>query len=209
MYPIIYLKIKKKAKELDSEFPKDFKKILNQYASISRPGNSKIFFTWMFGGNTSTLNAGVISKNKILFNAAWAIRVVFYDNEETLNAFKATIGHELTHQEKEMKVWSANYFTYLFKKRVNEVHADFGAVPKMLNNNRELALKAIEYKDNLKKKEKDSKFSDHPTWEQRYNYIKNYNFNKELIYKIADDMNYHNETIIEMVCEYYEDINLE
>ena len=90
----------------------------------------------------------------------------------------------------------------------NEAHADFGAVPKMLNNNRELALKAIEYKGNLKEKEKNSRFSDHPTWEQRYNYIKNYNFNKELIHKIADDMNYHNKAIIEKVCDYYEDIIL-
>ena len=190
------------------KIPESYIEILDRYIKLGNAARTKILFSRL-SSNSPLLSASGVFKGYIVFNAAWAIRVVFYDNEETLNAFKATIGHELTHQEKEMKVWSANYFTYLFKKRVNEVHADFGAVPKMLNNNRELALKAIEYKDNLKKKEKDSKFSDHPTWEQRYNYIKNYNFNKELIYKIADDMNYHNETIIEMVCEYYEDINLE
>lgn len=206
---LIYFKILKKAQRLGLKVPKNYEDILNGYSNIKKPGNDKIIFTWFFGGNIPTLDANATLKGKILFNAEWAARVVLFDNEETLNAFKSTVGHELTHKDREITIERCySSLDKLFIRRINEVRADFGAGQRMLNSQRNLVLDAVNYKRALNSRGRRLKFDPHPTWEQRYNYIKNYNFSRELIYKIADDMNYHNKAIIEKVCDYYEDINL-
>ena len=45
--------------------------------------------------------------------------------------------------------------------------------------------------------------SDHPSWNTREYYAENYNFNKELIERIAKDVGCNNKDLIEKVCEYY------
>lgn len=206
--PLVYCRIVRRARKNNLKVPSNYKSILHYYKNIEKPSNDKIVFSWIYDGRNKNLNANAALNGKILFNAEWAARVVLFDNAGTLNAFKSTIGHELTHKDNEIDVRQFFGLNKQFVGRVNEARADFGAGQKMLNSQRNLVLDAVNYKRALNSRGRRLKFDPHPTWEQRYNYIKNYNFSRELIYKIADDMNYHNKAIIEKVCDYYEDINL-
>ena len=88
-----------------------------------------------------------------------------------------------------------------FVNYVNEVHADFGAAKKMVNSDREKLIASMNYKLSLKANDKNT--SDHPSWSTRKYYAENYNFNKELIERIAKDVGCNNKDLIEEVCKYY------
>ena len=188
--------------------PSNYVDILLKYQQVEKPSTDKIIFS-RFASNSEYISASAAIRNRIIFNAEWAARIVLFDNGETMNAFKATVGHELTHKEPELSAMDKSYRAHIFKMRVNEVHADFGAIPKMLNNSRDLAIKACKYKKSLKKSDASNKFSDHPSWEQRLSYISDFNFNSELIYRIAKDMDFYNFAVINQAINFYEDIFLD
>ncbi len=128
------------------------------------------------------------------------------------NAFRITIGHELTHKDKEfcpLKVLHYGIGSYIFVKKLNEVRADFGASQKMFNGKRENLLISCEYKRVLRDKYGGTtEDKSHFNWETRKKYAEEYNFNEELIRQIAKDLKYNNEKVIQMVCDYYDDIIL-
>lgn len=178
--------------------PKNKKQILNQYRNIN--GNC-ILFSWLFNHDTKTLNASALFYKLILISPEWAVRLVLFDDEETKNAFKITLGHELTHKD-------GDYFKLLsfgknkrFVNYTNEVHADFGAAEKMVNSDRKKLIASMNYKLSLKANNKNT--NDHPSWNTRKYYAENYNFNKKLIERIAKDVGCNNKDLIEKVCEYY------
>lgn len=76
----------------------------------------------------------------------------------------------------------------------------------MLNSNRMALLQAIRYKQDLVAG-KDGDYA-HPSWGRRYNYAANYNFNEELVCKIAEDVGCKNEKLIQQIVSHYETINL-
>lgn len=93
----------------------------------------------------------------------------------------------------------------------------------MVNNNRQLLLESCKYKKERvllwrqSSKDKYSKFADllfnkipqdHPSWQQRIDYITNYNFNEELIRKIAKDTKCSNEKRIQKVINQFDPIIL-
>ena len=105
-----------------------------------------------------------------------------------------------------MRGYKYRAFDRLFINRVNEIHADFGAAEKMFDNSRQILLETILYKMKLVKKPSIDKI--HPTWEQRYNYVYNFNFDKTLIRRIANDVGCTNEKLIQKVISHFDEIYL-
>lgn len=120
-----------------------------------------------------------------------------------------SLGHEMTHKDNDIKVIKGMFIKNgtKFLAHVNEVHADFGAVQKLANNNREKQLKAMKYKQSYKKNVDVSDFC-HPSWNQRYNYIEKYNFDEKLIRQIAADVGCTNEKLIEKAIRHFDIIRL-
>lgn len=116
-----------------------------------------------------------------------------------------TIGHELTHKEKDF--FSFRYIlSYKFISWVNEVHADFGAAEKMADSSRNKLILSMKYKLSLKQTDNDS--PTHPSWEKRLDYVSNYDFDETLIRKIAEDTGCQNEILINKIISYYKPIML-
>lgn len=133
----------------------------------------------------------------IQVSQAYAAKLVLNDSNDIHNAFLMSLGHEMTHKDNDIKVIKGMFIKNgtKFLAHVNEVHADFGAVQKLANNNREKQLKAMKYKQSYKKNVDVSDFC-HPSWNQRYNYIEKYNFDEKLIRQIAADVGCTNEKLI-------------
>lgn len=164
--------------------------------------NTKIVFSWLFDMGSKTLNACALLPGIIIVNSEWAAHLVLFGTPETINAFKATLGHELTHKDKDYAFWEFWTKDKKFVNWINEVHADFGGAVKCLYSKRENAIEAVSYKKKCKGK-KDRDTSDHPSWNKRQEYISNHDFDETLIRKIATDVGCKNEKLINNICSYY------
>lgn len=204
--PLIYQRIKNKAKSDERTIPSNYKDILHRYKHINNVEGNRIAFSWLSDSGSTILNATSMIPRFVVLNAEWAARVVLYDSKRTMNAFKITVGHELTHKDKEicrLKYWGNDR---KFVARVNEVRADFGGAKRMCGSNRNALLKAIKYKKALQKND-NGDFA-HPPWAKRYEYVEKNDFGAELIGKIADEVECFNEELREYVTNYYEEIIL-
>ena len=203
---LVYKRIKDRAKEHKLSVPKNYESIMCRYKKIRNLGKNRIVFSWLFDAGSRVLNASPMIPGLIVLNAEWAAKIVLEDCEDTMNAFMITVGHELTHKDKEVNwvIYTGN--NRKFVAQVNEIHADFGAAQKMCGSSRQALLKSIEYKRKNKKAD-DGDFA-HPPWWKRYEYVNEYNFDKTLIRKIADDVNCQNERLINYLICFYDDIVL-
>ena len=206
---ILYCKFNKFSRENNLSIPTNYIQIIEKYENISHSKRIIVRLSWLYGTKESCLNASSAISNCVIFNQSWLYRVVFFDGLETNNAFKMTLGHELTHKENDLLPLKGIIYDingYCFIAWCNKVHADFGAVVKFAELDRNKQIQAMEYKLNLKKDDKPS--LDHPSWCQRIEYVKNYDFDEILIRKIAEDTNCHNEKLIQKVIEHFEPIYL-
>lgn len=201
---LVYLHLKNRARKLKKKIPKNYKERLKE---IVAEANSpvKICFSWAKDGGSHVLNA-TACKKMLLFNAEWATRLILFDTTETRNSFRLTVGHELTHLDGDIKIRHCKKNDKKFLAWIHEVHADFGGAQKMCKNKRELAVAGIEYKQKLKKSDKD-RYS-HPSWEKRLYYIRHYDFSKELLEVLANDTGCNNRELIQKVYDYYGSIML-
>ena len=196
----------KKAK-LKDPLSLDINSRLHYFDDLPQLKSSKIVFSWFYTANLETLSTCCIRNFKfIVANTAWAERLVLYNDNNTENAFLITIGHELTHKEKDF----SSFFT-LGKNRkfinwLNEVHADFGAAEKMVNCSKQKLLESIDYKLALKKR--DYNHNTHPSWQQRRAYAESGTFGEILIDRIAEDVKCTNRNLIDKVKDYYKSIVL-
>ena len=200
--------IKKRAKKENIKIPDDYENILNKYCRIVEEMGYTLKFkkSLNFPSNKLNANAGFFKNSSIIVTPEWAARLVMYSDEEVHNAFKITLGHELTHKDNDLCFFKYRVKYYKFIAHVNEVHADFGGAQKMANANRHILLNAIDYKKSNKRVDKAD--STHPSWEQRKYYAENYNFNEALIQQIAKDVGCKNRDIIDKVCNHYQEIIL-
>lgn len=188
--------------------PDNYENILNQYCiAVANFGYTLEFRE---GRNLTksklNANAGLFKNSSIVVTPEWAAQLVLYNTEEVHNAFKMTIGHELTHKDKDICVLRYGIRYIKFIAYINEVHADFGAAQKMANSNRDTLLKSLRYKKSFTDVEKDD--PTHPTWEKRISYVENFDFNKDLIQQIAKDVGCTNKNLIDKVCNHYQEITL-
>ena len=126
--------------------PSNYKNILRKYQNIQERNNQLIVFSFIYDWGSEMISANAMLPGVILVNAEYAANIVLYDNNDTMNAFLLSIGHELTHKDGDI-----DFFRYIgsnqkFIRWVNEIHADFGAAQKTVKSNRKLLVSACEYK---------------------------------------------------------------
>lgn len=198
-----------KAEKENIVVPRNYNEILQFYYDIVAKHGHTLKFPYNSCLTRENLNAnsGLFKHSSIIATPEWAFQLVC-NNESAHIAFLMTLGHELTHKEKDLFPPIYGCGTK-FVAWVNEVHADFGGVQKMLTGNRKIALETIEYKIQQKQyQKKQSQDAWHPSWTHRKYYIKNYNFNADLIRQIAEDVKYHNKYIVNHVSSHFEEIVL-
>lgn len=200
----------KKAELLDIVLEDTVENLLSEELnSIDFIDPNKILFSDFCFGFTKTLNACTSFGGIIIFNGAWVENLLlgYNDMDIVRNAFHITLGHEVTHLEYPWKYrMTLRKSDYKFSHWIDEIHADFNAAKLACDSNRERLISACKYK--LQKKRKDKSDYTHPSWEERLHYAQNYDFNKELIIKIASDTGCRNKELIENACEYFPDILL-
>lgn len=179
-------------------------KELEQFSSWS----GKIWYAWFWSAGVHIPNASATIPGLILINAEWAARIVLYQKNQNMHdAFKLTVCHEMTHQENDFSFF--DFFTKdgIFVNWINEVHADFGGTEKAFNGERKKAIYGMKYKLSCKQK-KDKDTRSHPSWNRRIEYISNYNFDYNLIDKIAFDVGCENSKLILAVKKHFSEIKL-
>lgn len=198
--------IKKRAIELNITIPNNYEAILFDYKDIVRKYGYDLEFKAKRGMSLNTLNANAgFGNSNIIASPEWAVQLILIGSDNVKNAFKDTLGHELTHKENDIMIFRYGLSAVSFVAHVNEVHADFGGIEKLLNSSRDKALNAMYFKYNFKMQNNNTDIHtmSHPSWKQRINYIQKYNFDNELIEQIAADVNYKNSNVIKKVCMHY------
>lgn len=205
---LTHIHIRRRSKDLGRKIPKNWKNILKKYKEAANKKYAKIYicFSWLKDTGMKVLDANGTIYHTVMFNSEWAARIVLYNNEETLNAFLVTFGHEVTHKEHEILPLQLEKSERQFVSRVNEVRADFGGAFKMANKSRTALLRAIDYKRSLKKVDRED-FA-HPSWEKRRYYAANFDFDEKLIRQIARDIHCTNEKLIKKVIDRYDVMKL-
>lgn len=194
-----------RSKKLNKSFPVDINRKICEFENMFAP-DIWIRISYIKDGFTSLLNGKAVNPNGILLTPEWAARLLLYNDDDTINAFLVTVGHEMTHNEGDFSTKGFHGKHKKFINWVNEVHADFGAAQSMVNSNRNKLLASMEYKIKSKPHSKDS--YTHPSWRHRKKYVEIGAFNKTLIETIATDTGCTNEKLIYKVAEYYQDIIL-
>lgn len=184
----------------------DCDKIISELQKNNHLG-CRLVFSWLFDMGSNVLNACALLPGIIIVNSEWVAHLVLFQNEETLNAFNGTIGHELAHKDDDYVFWEFGTKDKKFVNWINEVHADFSGTVKSFAAKRENEIRAISYKKGYKGK-KDRDTFGHPSWNRRLVYISEFNFNEKLIRQIATDVNCKNEKLINNVINHYSDITL-
>lgn len=140
--------------------------------------------------------------------------VLFPDEQDTLDAFRSVLGHELTHLEKKdipVKVAkSCKACDRRFVRWVNEVHCDFNGFSIAFDNDYERSISAMQYLLHHKKLAcgRDVKRSTHPSRALRFKYATMKRFDSELIAEIARDAGCSNEALIDIVAGHFSPIVL-
>lgn len=206
--PLVGAHVMRKAKKMNIPLPDDWKKILFRELDCFKENKIRIAYSWLWDSGGRVPNASSTIPRLILVNAEWAAMIVLLQNDEKMHdAFRLTIGHEMTHQNDHFflaRPFSKNArFTYW----VNEVHADFGGAVMAFEGDVARCAEAMQFKKKCKG-ERDRDGYSHPSWRRRIEYIRDNDFNRELIYKIANITGCKNESLIEHVCDQYKDIKL-
>ena len=169
----------------------------------------KIIYSWFWSAGVHFPNASATIPGLILINAEWASRIILnQDNPHMHDAFALTVCHEMTHQENDFYYF--DYFQLMENLLIGltKSSADFCGVKRGLEGDRSRASFAMKYKLSCKKK-KDRDTRSHPSWNKRINYIVNYDFNDDLIDKIAFECGCNNDKLITNVKNYFDVIELQ
>lgn len=202
----IKLYIYSKAKKSKLSNYDDVDSVLNKYENNLNIEQINFSFYFLYDTFTESESMCITKHNKILANPAWAAKMVLFYSTKVEKVFFITVGHEITHIEKEFSFKCLHAEERKFVRWTNEIHADFGAAEKMANSNRHELLEVIDYKINQKLYNKDS--NSHPSWKHRKGYVENYDFDINLINKIANDTDCINKELIEDICDHYQPIYL-
>lgn len=199
--------IRKYSKANNLSVPVNYKHILRKYENAANGRGYLVRFAWFYGTFQSPLNASSAFYHCILLNIPWIVRVVFYDSKDTFQAFIGTIGHEMTHKERnDLFPLYLKRKDRLFIHHINECHADYGSAEKVFGNSRKLACQTIRYKKNLSKTPEIA--GKHPSWNNRYTYIQKFDFNESLIRQIATDEGCTNEKVTNSKINHFDAIRL-
>lgn len=206
--------IANKAANANICLPENYLDILEKYCDIVESFGYRLSFRKGRGNNPETLgcNSGYTKYTTIVATPEWAATIVLEASVEAQNAFLMTLGHELTHKEKDLSpliglliatLYLTNPISGLrFVAHVNEIHADFGAVGKFAKNDKEKQIAAMQYKAKRTNETGEDTIA-HPLWKHRIEYIGEYNFDESLIKEIAKRSGCKCQRLIALVAKYY------
>ena len=127
---LVRKRIIKRAKEWNVNIPVNYELIIDSYKKLNILHDNKLIFSYLYDNGSDNINANSLIYKIIFVNAEWAARLVLINDEKTKNAFLFTIGHELTHKEKDFFCMTSSKVDFKFILWINEVHATFCAAPK-------------------------------------------------------------------------------
>lgn len=200
--------VKRIANHKSLPIPKNLENTIRDRIPWELLGSVKLWFLWSMDTGSHTLNASATIPGLIILNSEWAAELALNDNPEVDQAIKMTIGHELTHMNKDFCFVEFGTCDKKFVNWINEIHADFGAVQIAFQGNRKDGILAIRYKKDRKGRKDKSTYS-HPSWAQREEYLNDFNFDEVLIRRIASDLGCKNERLINHLIQYYKEIYLQ
>lgn len=184
---------------------KIFTDYFNQYAEIVNNYGYKVKITngktRSLQGNRLGANAGFFKKSAIVVTPEWIYQLVTNSGKARI-ALLGTLGHEISHKMGNIKGLRK------FELWTNEVHCDFKGASLTLNGERRLLLESMHNKIQIGRKDIDDKDCTHPSWRQRIEYASQYDYNEELIRKIAKDTKCSNEKRIQKVINQFDPIIL-
>jgi len=198
--PLLFFHIKRRspqARKLSKpEIEKRLEDVLNEFYSYGY----HIRFLWFMDWGRSVPDAMAGKENRIYFNSEWA-SIIVSEPEESRNAFRMTMGHEMAHLSEQFHSDAKVYANGHFVKWVNEVRADFSGMYLFLEGNKEEAVKALQFKASRYRKKDEDAYA-HPSWEKRIDYISNYEYDEKLIRRIAEDAMLTDESVINKAIEF-------
>lgn len=184
---------------------KIFADYFNQYAEIVNNYEYKVKIAIGKMGRLEAdrleANAGFFKKSAITVTPEWVYQLVTNSDKARI-ALLGTLGHEMSHKMGNIKGIRK------FELWTNEVHCDFKGASLTLNSERRLLLESMHNKIQLGHKDIDNKNCTHPSWRQRIEYASQYDYNEELIRKIAEDTKCSNEKRIQKVIKQFDPIIL-
>lgn len=206
--PLVAIHVVRKAKKQGVRLSVDWREILFRELDCFKEGRIKMVYSWLWDSGGRVPNASSTIPGLILVNAEWAAMIALYqENEKVHEAFKLTMGHEMTHQHDKFFIAIPFSKDAKFIYWINEVHADFGGAVIAFDGDVARTAEAMQFK-RVCKGNRDKDAYSHPSWQRRIEFIRNDNFDRELIYKIAIITGCKNERLIERVCDQYKDIQL-
>lgn len=207
--PVVALYVRRRSAKSKKVLPENWDTSVSQIIKdMSKKCGAIIAVSWLWDGGGNVPNASATIPGFILLNAAWAyILAVSYDDPMVQDAFHLTIGHEVTHQEGDYFYIEPFTNDGKFVYWINEVHADYGGIEKAFEGVAERGIRALEFKRKCKGKG-DRSTRTHPSWQQRIDFVKNYDFGEELIKKIATMTKCRNGELVRRVYDQFDDIKL-
>lgn len=187
---------------------KDICNRLNKYSKLEQLNGNYLFYNKSIFDSDS-VNANSAFFNIILISYGWALHLILNQNEETDNAFRITIGHELGHKAGDFPISMKYLFSINAMKLIfwsNEVQHDFYAAKIMVNCSRDALISSMKYKIKLKKNNKSD--LSHPSWVKRLYYVEHFDFNEDLIKQIAIDTKCDNLELVKEIVDFYGIIEL-
>ena len=187
---------------------KDICNRLNKYSKLEQLNGNHLFYNKSIFDSDS-VNANSAFFNIILVNYGWALHLIRNPNEETDNAFKITIGHELGHKAGDFPISMKYLFSRNAMKLIfwsNEVQHDFYSAKIMVDYSRDALISSMKYKIKLKKNNKSD--LSHPSWAKRLYYAEHFDFNEDLIKQIAIDTKCDNLELVKEIVDFYGIIEL-
>lgn len=195
--------LEKRSREWNIDLPFDPKVAIRNIEKEYKERGINIGFSAKRFDNSEKLNAnaGLFHSSKIVLSPEWAAYLLMRNDEDVTNAFLATLGHELSHNEKYIPPYF-HLFSLKFVSWVNEVYADFSSENKFLHGDRKLLINTMEFKRSKKREDKDDRL--HPSWKRRIHYAESFEtFDEKLIRQIAKDAGCKSENLIQKVIDYY------
>lgn len=202
--------LRKRSKQWNIAIPDDWQ---NQWNMLKNKYNVCYNAT---DGN-KFLSAGVSIGNTIGLNREWIVQLILKKDPNIHKTFLVTLGHERTHIKEDWKpkckspIWLIRkLMNRRFINWLNEVHADMGSSVEFPELTRKDIIHACWYKvsvkfdNNLRDKEDIS----HPSWARRIYYVQKYNFDEQLIRKIAADTGCEYAPLIDRAIDEISEIHL-
>ena len=140
----------------------------------------------------------------VYLNMGWLILLMYKPDELTRNAFRTSLGHEMSH------LGDFPYKGYYCKCRkfiryVNEVYADFNGILLGVNGSLSEGLRCMQFKyDRGGFYSRHISDRSHPSWKKRMQYVRKFEkFDEKLIEQIAKDTGCKNKKVISAVIQHF------